>query len=159
SNIGRHGLGLMLNGSGGLHAILRSHGKNADIINARQGKAGFEIVSLTWGARGVTMHRDRKAAGVGTGIDFVSSDPGIRARGIGGPGSGDSPLFQGDLAEIRVYSQQLDNEARERVEAELFHTWFERIDSKDQLPDPSAELYEELISPRGPFWPRTGDRS
>src|SRR5262249_27193415 len=57
ADVGRHGLGLMLNASGGLHAIVRNDGNNGDVVHTRAGAAGFEIVSLTWGSRGVTLYR------------------------------------------------------------------------------------------------------
>ena len=53
------------------------------------------------------------------GIDAVSSDPAIKALHLGGPGSGSSPRFRGDIAEVRVYDRQLDDAGRKRVETEL----------------------------------------
>src|SRR5262249_50692116 len=81
----------------------------------------------------------------------VSSDPAIAALQIGGPGSGGSPRFRGDVAEIRVYARPLDDAERRRVEAELRDTWFRPADPKAP-PDPAAQLYEELLSSRGPVW-------
>jgi hypothetical protein len=158
SDVGNHGLGLMLTAGGGLHAILRNQAKNGDIAHTRNNPTGFELVSLTWGSRGVTLHRDGKASGTNASIDSVSSDPAIRAIRIGGPGSGSSPWFQGDLAEIRVYDRQLDDETRGKIEAELSAAWFRPGDQKGDPSDPLVELYEELISPRGPFWSRAGDK-
>ena len=47
---------------------------------------------------------------------------------VGGPGSGNSPHFSGDIAELRVYDRLLTGAERDRVEAELHHTWFEASD-------------------------------
>ena len=41
-------------------------------------------------------------------IDGISSDPKITALKIGGPGSGGSPRFHGDIAELRVYNRPAD---------------------------------------------------
>jgi hypothetical protein len=159
SSVGRHGLGLMLGPSGGWHAILRNIGQAGDVVHPRKAAAGFEIVSLTWGERGVVLHRDRKAAGANQGIRSVSSDPAIVALRIGGPGSGGSPRFCGDLAELRVYNQQLDDKAQAAVEAELFERWFTDKEEKAAPADPLIELYDEFCSPRGPFWAKTGDKA
>ena len=67
----------------------------------------------------------RHGAGSQKGIDGVSSDPGIVALRIGGPGSGSSARFRGELAELRVYGRQLDDAGRKQVEAELHRAWFE----------------------------------
>jgi hypothetical protein len=158
SDVGKHGLGLMVNPGSGLHAILRNEAKNGDIAHSRTGATGFELVSLTWGSRGVTLYRDGKASGANASIDSVSSDPAIPALRIGGPGSGSSPWFQGELAEVRVYDRQLQEADRRQVETELIEAWFKPGDRKGAPSDPLDELYEELISPRGPFWPRAGDK-
>ncbi|HEV3263186.1 MAG TPA: DUF1553 domain-containing protein [Gemmataceae bacterium] len=158
SSVGRHGLGLMLESSGALHAILRKDGAAGDLIDARPAKAGFDIVCVTWGRRGTTLHRNGVAAGAGSGIDSVSADPGIPALIIGGPGSGGSSRFRGDLGELRVYNEQLDDKARARVEKELSDRWISPRAREDVPPDPLARLYEELTSPRGPFWLNEVDR-
>src|SRR5262249_37833623 len=64
--------------------------------------------------------------------------------------------FSGDIAEIRVYDQQLDDAARADIEAELTNAWFKPADPKATRPNSLAELYEELLSSRGPFWPKNG---
>jgi len=45
------------------------------------------------------------------------------------------------------------------VEAELRDTWFRPADPKAPPPDPVKELYEELLSARGPFWLATEERA
>jgi hypothetical protein len=152
SSVGKHGLGLQVDAGGKLQAILRNEGKSGDIGDARKSKGGFEIVGVTWGEAGTTLHRDRTPAGANAAIRAVSSDPAIAALRIGGPGSGGSPNFRGDIAEIRVYDRQLDPAARARVEAELHAAWF-----TPSAPNPWEELYAELASPRGPFQPLAGE--
>jgi hypothetical protein len=157
--VGRHGLGLMLDAAGNMHAILRDNGKSGDIVHARKPRGNFEILSVTWGDGGTTLHRDRTAVGANKAIRSVSSDPAISALRIGGPGSGGTASFHGDVAEIRVYNRQLDSVARARVEAELSATWFTHDENRDAPMDPLAELYDELVSTRGPFWPRSHDKT
>jgi hypothetical protein len=150
SDVGKHGLGLMTDPGTGLHAILRNNGRSGDLVDKRPAK-GFETVCITWGPKGSTLHRNGAVAGAQKGIDGVSSDPGIAALKIGGPGSGNAPRFHGDVAEIRVYNRQLDDGERRQVEAELRETWFQDVDPRAPSKNPIAELYDELLSPRGPF--------
>ncbi len=157
SDVGKHGLSLMPEPGGALRAILRNHGQAGDLVDARPTK-GFEIVCVTWGPNGTTLHRDGVAAGSSKGIVTVSSDPRILALHLGGPGSGSSPRFRGDVAEIRVYQRQLDDAVRQRIETELRRTWFEPTDPKSTLRDPLNELFDELMSARGPFWLPTDAR-
>jgi hypothetical protein len=151
SDTGKHGLGLMAAPSGGLHAILRNNGQSGDLVDAHRGE-GFELIALTWGSRGTTLHRNGAVAGTQKGIDAISPDPGIAALRLGGPGSGGSPRFRGDLAEVRVYERQLNDHERCLVEAELRDTWFNTAGPKTPSKDLVAELYDELLSARGPFW-------
>ena len=151
SDVGKHGLSLMPEPGGALRAILRNHGQAGDLVDSRA-ESGFEIVCVTWGPNGTTLHRNGVAAGSSKGIVAVSSDTGITALHLGGPGSGSSPRFRGDVAEIRVYQRQLDDAARQRVETDLHRTWFEAINATALPRDPIAELYDELLSARGPFW-------
>jgi hypothetical protein len=109
-------------------------------------------VSLGWGPRGTTLHRNGAAAGTGRGITAVSSDPAIGSLRVGGPGSGGSPRFQGDVAELRVYNRQLSEAERRLVETELHDTWFKPGGPKAGAGDAMEQLYDELVSPRGPFW-------
>jgi hypothetical protein len=156
---GSHGLGLMFGAKGEIHAILRNNGRSGDMVHAGNAAGDFEIVSITWGKAGVTMHRDRKAAGASKAIHGLSSDPAIAALHIGGPGSGGNPTFRGDLAEVRVYDRQLNAASREKIEADLHATWIERAGKKPIPRNLVADLYDELVSPRGPFWPKSGDKT
>ena len=52
-------------------------------------------------------------------IDGISSDPKITSLKIGGPGSGGSPRFHGDIAELRVYNRPLTESECKQVEGEL----------------------------------------
>jgi hypothetical protein len=151
SDGGRHGVGLMAESGGRLQAILRNNGQSGDLVDTRAG-GGFELVSVTWGSHGTTLHRDGVAAGSSKGVEAVSSDPTVDALRVGGPGSGGSARYRGDLAELRVYERQLDEPERLSVERELRTTWIDPVDP--QVPQTTAlhELYDELLSARGPFW-------
>ncbi len=152
SDIGRHGLGLMPRPNGSLHAIARRDGASGDIEDARKSTVGFEVVSLTWGERGTTLHRNGVPAGAHAAIRAVTSDSSITALSIGGPGSGKSPRFRGDVAELRVYVRQLDAAARSAVERELLEGWLDPASRGGGAPEPLVALYRELNSPRSPFW-------
>ncbi len=148
---GKHGLGLMPEPGGRLHAILRNNGQTGDLVDTHP-TSGFELVCVTWGLQGTTLHRNGAAAGSGKGVDCLSSDPAVAGLRLGGPGSGGSRRFQGDLAEIRVYDRQLDERERRIVESELRAAWFNPVEPKTPSADPLNELYEEWLSARGPFW-------
>jgi hypothetical protein len=158
SDVGQHGLGLMCDPGGSIHAILRNNGQSGDIVDARR-PSDFEIVSVSWGSDGVTLYRDGKAAGRQKSITGISSDAGIATMKVGGPGSGGSAHFQGDVAELRAYNRPLSEDERKRVEEELFETWFKPDVPKTSKQDPVAELYEDLLSPRGPFWLAENERT
>jgi hypothetical protein len=151
SDVGRHGVGLMLAPGGSLHAILRDNGRVGDVVDARP-IAGFEIASVSWGPGGTTLHRNGAAAGTRGEPGAISADPGIAALRVGGPGSGSSPRFRGDIAEIRIYDRKLTEPERRRVEEELRETWFRPAGAAAPVGDPLAVLYQELLSSRGPFW-------
>ncbi len=157
SDTGRHGLGLMLESGGKLHAILRNDGRSGDLVDSRQ-SAGFELVSLTWGPQGVTLHRNGASAGAGKGIEAISSDQAIAALKLGGPGSGGGSRFQGELAEVRVYNRQLTESERGKVEEELRGAWLAPVAPNREPTDALEELYEELLSERGPFWLSASER-
>jgi hypothetical protein len=157
ADVGKHGLGLMTGPDGFLQVISRNNGKAGDLTDSRK-TVDFEMVSVTWGPGGTTLHRDGTAAGTTKGIEAVSSDPAITALTIGGPGSGGSPRFHGDIAEIRVYLTQLSDSDRRLVEAELRETWFQADDPKAPPRDPVAVLYDELFSARGPYWVSVDER-
>ena len=142
----------MLDPKGRLHAILRNDGQSGDLVDHAPA-AGFELVCVTWGSRGTTLHRNGTAAGSQRASMRVSSDPSVAALRLGGPGSGGSPRFRGDLAEVRVYDRQLDERRaparRGRTARRVVRP---RLIRKPPPSDPLIELYEELLSARGPFW-------
>ena len=152
SDAGKHGLGLMFEPDGKLHAILRNNGQSGDLVDAECMARGFETICVSWGSRGTTLHRNGAAAGSQKGVDEVSRDPAIAALRLGGPGSGNSPRYQGDVAEVRVYDRQLDERERLQVEGELRASWFDPVEARPPSREPLKELYEELLSARGPFW-------
>ncbi len=159
SAVGQHGLGLMPNAAGGLHAILRRAGASGDIVAPAPANSDFQLISLTWGSGGVALFRNGEAIGTNKSIDAVSSDPSIAALRIGGPGSGTGQRFRGDLCELRVYGNPLDEAARTRVEAELRTHWFAPSDKQTASGDDVADLYDELLSSRSPYWIAAADRS
>ena len=160
SAVGQHGLGLMPTAAGGLHAIVRRTGANGDIVApAPANHSDFQLISLTWGSGGVALFRNGEPIGTNKTIDAVSSDPAIAALRIGGPGSGASQRFRGDLCELRVYGSPLNEAARVRVEAELRTRWFAPLDKQVASDDPVSDLYVELLSPRSPYWIAVADRS
>jgi hypothetical protein len=158
ADTGRHGLGLMPDRGGPLHAILRNNGQVGDVVD-RTRPTGFETVCITWGPGGTAMRRNGVEIKAPQVIDGISSDPKIASLKLGGPGSGGSSRFHGDLAEVRVYNRQLEEAQRKQVETELRDTWFRPDDPKKPPRDQLADLYDELLSPRGPFWPPPADRS
>ncbi len=158
ADVGKHGLGLMLDPGGRMHAILRNNGQSGDITHTRTAK-GFEIACVTWGPGGTVLFRDAAAVGSSKGIQTISSDPAIAALRIGGPGSGGGPRFQGDVAEVRVYDRLLTDDERKAIQSELQGTWLENSVTKVEAGDPVADLYQELLSPRGPFWGSTDERA
>ena len=70
--------------------------------------AGFDLVCVTWGSRGATLHRNGMAAGSQKGLDALSSDPAVAALHLGGPGSGGASPCQNLLPEAA--SRKLQNE-------------------------------------------------
>jgi hypothetical protein len=143
ASVGQHGLGLMLEASGSLHAIVRRSGANGDIVTSPPLSTDFQLVSITWGPAGVTVHVNGVAMGTNQSVDGVSSAPDIPALHIGGPGSG---------ASARFYCAQLDARARGRCEAELRQRWMAISGQAASPSDPLEDLYNELLSLRGPFW-------
>jgi hypothetical protein len=161
SSVGQHGVGIMIDAAGAVHAILRRNGANGDVVVSAPASGGavqdFQLLSLTWGPGGVALFRNGEAAGANKAIESVSSDPAIAGLRIGGPGSGSSPRFQGDLAELRVYSEPLDDAARTRIEAQLTARWSGAPGSREPT-DAVADLYDELLSSHGPFHLEEADR-
>lgn len=154
ASVGQHGLGLMPTADGGIHAILRRKGTSGDIVVTGSGTSDFQMISLTWGPGGVTCFLNGNTAGANTLIDSVSSDPTVTALRIGGPGSGAGQRFRGDMCELRVYSAALSEVARLRVERELKSRWLDGPAETLQsvASDPIVDLYNELLSPRSPYW-------
>jgi Protein of unknown function (DUF1553)/Protein of unknown function (DUF1549)/Planctomycete cytochrome C/Concanavalin A-like lectin/glucanases superfamily len=150
SNGGQHGLGLMSDPDGSLRAILRNNGRSGDLTDARRAE-GFEVVCVTWGPGGTALYRNG-ASVVQKRIESISSDAMIAALHLGGPGSGSSPRFRGDVAEVRVYNRPLDESERRLVEAELRGAWIKPSGPHGPQSDLLADLHEELLSCRGPFW-------
>ena len=66
--------------------------------------------------------------------------------------------MSGDLAEVRVYNRPLTDAERLQVETELRDSWFKPGAPEVPCGDPLVELREELLSPRGPFWPGAEER-
>lgn len=159
ANAGKHGVGLLLEPSGELRAVLRKNGASGDLSSSQKVTPEFEILSLSWGPRGTILRRNRELLASGTQIDAVSSDPAIEALNIGGPGSGNSAKFHGDLAEARVYDGQLDEKATALVEEELYDSWLCPETEEEAPLSPVAILYAELASAQGPFWFKESDQS
>jgi hypothetical protein len=162
ASVGQHGFGIMTDAVGSLQAILRRNGANGDVSLPASPRtpemSGFHVVCVTWGPDGVTVFRQGQLLGNNKGLDSVSSDPAITALRIGGPGSGASPRFQGDLAELRVYRVPLDTQARTRIEAELLERWCTPNENPEPSSDLVLEFYEELVSAQSPFRLEPGDR-
>ncbi|MHC5537341.1 DUF1553 domain-containing protein [Singulisphaera rosea] len=150
SDVGKHGLGLMPNPAGPLHAVLRNQGTSGDLVDPNRAE-DFELVCVTWGPGGTALYRNG-ATLAQKGIESISSEEKITALHIGGPGSGTSPMFQGEVAEIRIYDRPLEESDRRQVEAELRGSWFNPSDPSRPSREVLADLNEELLSPRGPFW-------
>ncbi len=151
---GKHGVGLMPTADGGLHAVLRREGTNGDVVAPAAGPPEFQLISLTWGPGGVALFRDGAAIGTNPAIDSVSADPAITALHIGGPGSGAGQRFRGDLCELRICTVPLDEPARRRIENELRDRWMTPPAAPTGLVlnERVTELYDELLSPRSPYW-------
>ncbi|HWB07653.1 MAG TPA: DUF1553 domain-containing protein [Pirellulales bacterium] len=159
SSVGRHGLGVMPDAAGAFQGILRCDGSGGDVMVAAPPAPEFQLVTLTWGPSGVEAYRDGTLVATNKTIQAVSSDPQITALHIGGPGSGTAARFRGELAELRVYAAPLGTAKRNQVEAELRQRWFE-ADPLAEIPvDPIVDLYQEILSPRGPYWVAEADRA
>ena len=157
ASVGQHGVGLIVEPDGRLHAILRNNGQAGDLIDDHKAD-GFQLVCVSWGPDGTTLHRNEKASGALKGILGISSGPSIGSLRIGGPGSGNSPLFCGDVAELRVYSRQLSDAERRQVETELRDTWFKDVAPAEPARDLLADFYDTLLSPQGPYWVSVDDQ-
>jgi Protein of unknown function (DUF1553)/Protein of unknown function (DUF1549) len=156
SAIGQHGVGIMTDGAGSVHVIVRRNGAGGDVVvpapDPTAAPPDFQILSISWGPAGVAVFRNGQDVGRNKEINSVSSDPAISALRIGGPGSGSSPRFQGDIAELRVYALPTDVADRARIEAELTARWCGAPENQETAgANAIDELYDELVSPLGPF--------
>jgi hypothetical protein len=157
SSAGQHGVGLMSDATGAVRAVLRRNGASGDVAAHDLAVSDFQVLDITWGPAGVVVCRDGEVIGTNKEIDSVSSDPAIAALKIGGPGSGSSPRFHGDLAELRVYAVQVDDQARARIEAELKERW--SASARHRVAGgPVVDLYDELVSPQGPLHVHAAER-
>jgi len=124
SDTGHNGLGLSPQLAGGLFAIMRNQGAGGDILDSNKPNVDYEIVTVTWGSAGTSLHRNGVLVATKPTPPKLSADPNVKALRIGGPGSGGSPRFRGDILELRVYDEQLAGDAQAEVEAELHSRWF-----------------------------------
>ena len=155
--VGQHGVGLIAEKSGALHAILRRGSGNGDIVVGLEPEpAGFQLVTLTWGPGGTKLFRNGELAGSNAGLESVSSASDIRALRIGGAGSGAGPSFRGDLAELRVVAGALDDAARGRIEAEIRARWLD--EAAVVVESAGSDGFEFLIGSTSPFARPAADR-
>jgi hypothetical protein len=160
SATGRHGLGLMISPTGGVHVIARREGAAGDVVVPPPAAPGPQMLSVTWGPGGVEVHRNGEKVGTNAGIHSVSSDPGISELTLGGPGSGSAPRFRGDLGELRVYSTPLDAESRVAIESQLRRRWLDPTGPEAaETVDPWVELSDELLSSESPYWVASTERA
>ena len=155
ADAGKHGLGLMVEPGGRLHAILRNNGQAGDLVDAHPA-AGFELVCVTWGSRGRDAAPQRHGGRSRKGRRCPLLRPGVAALRLGGPGSGGSPRFRGDLAEIRVYDRQLDESERRLVEAELRAAWLDPVDREDAAERPLDRAVRRVALGPRPVLARRG---
>ena len=154
---GQHGVGLIAEKSGALHAILRRGSGNGDIVVGPVTEpGGFQLVTLTWGPGGTKLFRHGELAGSSTAIESVSKAADIRALRIGGAGSGAGPSFRGDVAELRVVAGALDEATRGRIEAEIRARWLE--EPAVALESSGAETFDFLTGSTSPFARSADDR-
>ncbi len=128
SSGGLNGVGISDNLSG---AIIRNAGLGADILfDGDAPGAAFEIWALSWGAGGTNLYKDRG------GVVTLASNVATTGAGgnlplqIGGPGSGASGRWMGDLAALQAHDTQLSNSAMLTQIGALHDIWF--------VPEPSA---------------------
>ena len=124
--------------------------------STRNKPTGFETVCVTWGPGGTTLHRNGVDGRSPKGDRRHLVRPGHRGAEDRRAGVGRQPAVPRRLAELRVYNRPLTEAERKQVEAELRDAWFQPDDPKKPPRDPLAELYDELLSPRGPFWLAAG---
>ena len=88
----------------------------------------------------------------------MTSAPDVTALRIGGPGSGGSAKFRGDLAELCVYDTPLSAADRDKCEAELRERWMgagNQAAADDPIEDSLRRGSSRL---RGPFWADAAER-
>ena len=110
-----------------------------EIAEIRARFSDFEVLVITWGESGVTLHRNGRLAGANTEIKSISRDPNINNLMIGEAGSGKSVKFRGLLAELRVYDRQLSEQERLAVESTLMAEWFSHSASGTAKAAPGIE--------------------
>ena len=62
SSVGQHGVGLIADPKGAVHAVVRRNGANGDVVAPAAATPDFQLLSLTWGPIGVTLHRRRRGS-------------------------------------------------------------------------------------------------
>ena len=155
--VGHHGVGLIAERSGALHAILRKGGANGDVVVAAPATPPeFQLVTLAWGPGGTKLYRNGDLVGSSMTIDSVSTAADIKSIRIGGAGSGAGPSFRGDLAELRITAGPLDDASRIRVEAEISGRWLH--DGPAVAAAPADPLFDLLAGSSGPFWRPAAER-
>ncbi len=147
---GKHGLGVMPTPEGGLHVILRNEGKSGDLIDPKPA-TGFEVIAITWGPGGTSLTRHGMTQNQ-NGIESISAVPSLSGLRIGGPGTGAAAKFRGDLAELRLYDRPLSHAEQQNVTQELEQRWFNPPNPDPVHQNTLANVHEELLSRRGPFW-------
>ena len=120
--------------------------------------AGFELVCVTWGSRGTTLHRNGAAAGSQKGVDALSVRPGHRGPATGRAGLRGQPALPGRPRRDPRLRPAARRSRAPLVEAELRAAWFDPVEAGAPPSDPLTELYEELLSARGPFWLAADER-
>ena len=155
--VGHHGVGLIAERSGSLHAILRKGAANGDVVVAAPATPPeFQLVTLAWGPGGTKLFRNGDLVGSSMTIDSVSTAADIKSIRIGGAGSGAGPSFRGDLAELRITAGPLDDASRIRVEAEISGRWLH--DGPAVAAAPADPLFDLLAGSSGPFWRPAAER-
>ncbi len=158
SDVGKHGVGLLLEPGHRLQAVLRKDGLAGDLADTRPAP-GFEVVCVTWGPDGTTLRRNGVAVSQ-KGIDGVSSDPGI----VGAPHRRAGLREQCPVSRRPGGTPRLrPATGRSRAASGSRTSCIEpgsRPTTRARPPaDPVAELFDELLSARGPFWPSAEERS
>jgi hypothetical protein len=118
------GLGISTDFFGNFLVIARDNGAIGDVIAGPGMGSGFEIVSVTWGTGGVKVYRDGVLVGSNNNISSISQVPGFNFLNIGASLTGDTPGFVGQIAELQIWDNLLDNASRLAIEQQLHNRWF-----------------------------------